>query len=183
MKFPMSSTAVNSSLNAANLDGLVTELSPARRNILGPELRPLVHQYESYRHHLSFTRDTKLALRMRAQRDAVRLGNAYPLRRFILTPHVEDHHRHRYGTIAVSEGLAVTADIQISTLPLPFEGQQMHGHHKLLLASALPFKDQVDIFWACVMDSKQEGWLSSKKIVESPAQDSARHKVSTLLAR
>jgi hypothetical protein len=179
MTLPMPSTAVNSSLIAANLNGLIAELSPARRSVLGPELRPLVHQYESHRHHLSFTRDTKLALLMRALRDADKLCIAYPLRRFILTPHVEDHHRHRYGTIAVSEGVLASADGRVSKLPLPFEGQQMSGHHKLLLASALPFQDQMDIFWASTSNNGEYASSSLKKHVESPAQESARLKVST----
>jgi hypothetical protein len=116
---------------------------------------------------------------MRAQRDAVKLGIAYPLRRFILTPHVEDHHRHRYGTIAVSEGVLASADVRASTLPLPFEGQQISGHHKLLLASALPFQDQMDILWASTTNSGEYASSSLKKNVESPVQESARLKVST----
>jgi hypothetical protein len=43
MKLPALSTAVSSSLDAANIDGLIAGLNPGRRNILGRELRSLVH--------------------------------------------------------------------------------------------------------------------------------------------
>jgi hypothetical protein len=43
MKLPAPSTAVSSSLDAANIGGLIAGLNPGRRNILGRELRPLVH--------------------------------------------------------------------------------------------------------------------------------------------
>jgi hypothetical protein len=155
----------------SNLDGLIAELSPLRRSLLEPELQPPVHRYESHRHHLSLTRDTKLALLMRAQRDAVKLSNAYPLRRFILTPHVEEHHRHRYGTITVSKGVPASADFQVSTLPLPFEGQQMRGHNKLLLASALPFQDQVDIFWASATNNGEYASSSLKEKMVVPDEE------------
>jgi hypothetical protein len=118
---------------------------------------------------------------MRAQRDAVRLRCAYPLRRFILTPHVEGHHRYRYGTIVVAEGVPATADIRVSTLPLPCEGEHMYGHHKLLLASALPFRNQVDIFWTGVTQTT----LSSpeKKVTVPETEESARFKVRPLISQ
>jgi hypothetical protein len=130
MRVPAPSAAANSSLDAENLDGSIAGLSPEQSNVHGQVPGPLIHQYESRPHWLSLAKNTELALLMRAQKDTVRLGNAYPLRRFILTPQVQDDQGHRYGRIEVRKGVPATANIQVSTLPLPREGQLMSGHHK-----------------------------------------------------
>ena len=86
LKLPVARNAVMSSIDAANLPGLITELEPWRRDAMGPERRHMYHQYTSRVKFIPAKEDLVSDLLVNSRRDAKQLKEAYPLRRFLLSP-------------------------------------------------------------------------------------------------
>ncbi|KAF2675766.1 hypothetical protein K458DRAFT_410973 [Lentithecium fluviatile CBS 122367] len=136
--FPASCTSLMSPVDAANLDGLIAELSPGRRDALGARAKTLVPPILI----------RPIQIRFWTGAGAVSVGAIYPLHRFLISSYLGLGVRGNEGTVTVFEGLPLTANILCSPPDLEDTSDGgLWGHHACLLLSALSLQVQVSMFW------------------------------------